>query len=99
MMLRTDLRSARPAITDRYAPIVLYGTRWCAASQMLRRHLDRLGVPYIYRDMERDPEAARQVRWWTGGYFSHPTVQIGGDILVEPRPEEVEWALARNGVI
>jgi mycoredoxin len=44
---------------------------------------------YVYRDMELDPNAANQVRWWTGGYFSHPTVQIGGDILVEPRPEEL----------
>jgi mycoredoxin len=98
-MFRTDLRSARPALTDRYAPVVVYGTAWCAASQRVRRQLDRLGVPYIYRDMERDPQAAQQVRWWTGGYFSHPTVQIGGDILVEPRPDELEWALVRGGVV
>ena len=27
------------------APVTVYGTTWCAASQMVRRHLDRLGVP------------------------------------------------------
>lgn len=97
-MFRTDLHSRRPALTDRHASVVVYGTTWCAASQRLRRQLDRLGIPYYYRDMERDPAAAQQVRWWTGGYFSHPTVQIGGEVLVEPRPDELEWALARHGV-
>jgi hypothetical protein len=27
------------------APVVVYGTRWCGASQMVRRYLDRLGIP------------------------------------------------------
>jgi mycoredoxin len=95
-MLRTDLRSARPALSDREAPVEVYGTAWCAATQMVRRHLDRLGISYVYHDLERDPVAASQVRWWTGGYFSHPTVQIGGDILVEPRLDELDSALARH---
>jgi mycoredoxin len=95
-MFRTDLRAARPAISDREAPVEVYGTSWCAATQMVRRHLDRLGIPYFYHDMERDPAAAQQVRWWTGGYFSHPTVQIGGNILVEPRLDELDLALARH---
>ena len=57
---------------------------------MVRRHLDRLGVPYIFRDMELDLAAARQVQWWTGGSFSHPTVQIGGQILMEPSLDELD---------
>lgn len=80
-------------------PIVVYGTKWCAASQMVRRYLDRLGIPYSYRDMEYDPNAARQVRWWTGGSFTHPTVQIGGQILVEPSLDELNWILTRFGIL
>ncbi len=99
-MFQTYTRAPRTYVTDRtYAPVVVYGTSWCAASQMVRRYLDRLGIPYIYRDMEYDPAAANRVRWWTGGYFSHPTVQIGGDILVEPSMGELQWALAQNGLI
>lgn len=78
-------------------PVTVYGTRWCAATQGVRRFLDRNTIPYTYRDIESDPNAARQVRWWTGGYESHPTVQVGGDILVEPSIEELRYALARNG--
>ncbi len=80
-------------------PVSVYGTSWCAATQIVRRYLDRHGIPYIYRDMESDPHAANQVRWWTGGYASHPIVQIGGAILVEPSTIELQTALAENGLI
>jgi mycoredoxin len=66
---------------------------------MVRRHLDRLGIPYRYVDLETDPEAAAEVRWLTGGYLSHPTVSIGGDVLVEPTLGELDWALEHAGLI
>jgi mycoredoxin len=55
-------------------------------------------VPYEYVDLELHPEATAQLRWWTGGYASHPTVYIGGEVLVEPTMSELSWALARSGV-
>lgn len=79
-------------------PILVYGTRWCAATQTVRRHLERLGVPYTYVDLEDDPGAVQQLRWWTGGYASHPTVYVGGEVLVEPTLGELNWALSRSGV-
>lgn len=88
------LRQAPPTV-----PVVVYGTRWCAATQMVRRYLDRLGVPYRYVDLDMSPDARAQLRWWTGGMVSHPTVYIGGEVLVEPSPHELQWALARGGVL
>ncbi|HEX2220845.1 MAG TPA: glutaredoxin family protein [Gemmatimonadales bacterium] len=85
--------SAPPAV-----PVVVYGTRWCAQSQMVRRYLDRLGVPYDYVDLEANPAAAAQLRWLTGGTVSHPTVSVGGELLVEPTLRELEWALVENGL-
>ena len=79
--------------------VVVYGTRWCAATQYVLRFLDRENVPYTFRDMDRDSEAADQVRWWTGGYLSHPTVQIGSDILVEPLSNEIQSALEKNNLV
>lgn len=80
-------------------PVVVYGTQWCAATQMARRYLERLGIPYVFRDMDHDPEAENQVRWWTGGYASHPTIQVGSNILVEPSTSELQWALTQNGLV
>lgn len=79
------------------APIQLFGKRWCAHTQMLRRQFDRLGVPYLYRDMERDVQAAAQVRWWTGMEVN-PVLYIDGEVLVEPSMNEVNWALRRHAV-
>src|SRR5579884_3985875 len=80
-------------------PVTVYGTSWCAASQMVRRYLDRLGVPYRYVDLEWDPNAAQRLRWLTGGYASHPTVAVGGEVLVEPTLGELEWALSAAGAV
>jgi mycoredoxin len=73
-------------------PLQLYGRRWCAHTQMLRRYLDRLEVPYIYHDMDREPAALAQVRWWTG-MDVNPVLYIDGMILVEPSLGEVNQAL------
>src|SRR3981189_3000457 len=83
----------------RTAPGPVSGIRWCPMSQMVRRHLDRLGIPYRYIDLETDPEAAAQVRWLTGGYLSHPTVRVAGEVLVEPNLAELDWALDGAGLI
>ena len=69
-----------------HIPVVVYGTRWCAATQLVRRHLERLGVPYEYVDLEQDPAAVAQLRWWTGGFSNHPTVYVGGEVLVRRQP-------------
>jgi mycoredoxin len=79
--------------------VVVYGTRWCAATQYVRRYLDRKEVEHVFRDIDRDQEAADQVRWWTGGYLSHPTVKISSDILVEPLSNEIQAALEKNNLV
>ncbi len=77
----------------------VFGTRWCAATQYVRRYLDRKDVAHAFRDIDRDQEAADQVRWWTGGYLSHPTVKISSDILVEPLSNEIQAALEKNNLV
>ena len=89
---------SRPAYSRRLAPsavpIVVYGTRWCAQTQQVRRYLDQQGVPYTYLDLERDPGAGERLRWYISGFASHPTIYIGGKVLVQPSIGELEWALA-----
>jgi mycoredoxin len=80
-------------------PVTVFGTTWCAQTQMVRRFLDRSGIPYSFRDMDSDSAAAEQVRWWTGGYASHPTVQVSGEVLVEPSIAELQEELASKGLL
>ncbi len=84
---------------QRTAPVTVYGTTWCAQTQMVRRFLERYGIPYVFRDMDSDAAATNQVRWWTGGNASHPTIQVGGDILIEPSIDELQWELEEKGLL
>jgi mycoredoxin len=97
-MFGSFTRGNRPPARGSIGPVMVYGTEWCAATQMVRRYLERMGVPYTFHDMDADPAAARRVEWWTGGYRSHPTVQVGGDLLVEPSTSELHQALVYNGL-
>ena len=39
------------------------------------------------------------VRWWSGGRASHPTVLVGGSILIEPTLDELDWVLNEVGLL
>lgn len=80
------------------APVIVYGRRWCAISQMTRRQLERLGVPYDYVDLDRHPEAESRLSWITGGRVHSPVVYVGGEVLVQPSSSELRWALSRSGL-
>lgn len=80
-------------------PLTVYGRRWCGISQMIRRYLDRLGVPYEYVDMDENPDVESQLSWLTGGRVRSPTIRLGDQLLVQPSTRELAQALARHGVI
>jgi mycoredoxin len=79
-------------------PVVVYGNRWCGITQLVRRYLDRAGVPYDYIDLDRNPEAARRLQWAAGGRLRNPVVYVGGEWLVQPSLSDLQWALARSGL-
>lgn len=95
---RTHGRAYGRAAAPHRIPVVVYGTGWCAMTMIVRRMLERHGIPYRYVDLERDPRAARELQWLTGGSLSHPTVAIGGDVLVEPTARELAWYLRQRGL-
>jgi len=95
----TDNSQVNPNQSSPDQQVVVFGTRWCAATQYVRRYLDRHNVSHTFRDLDRDSEAAEQVRFWTGGYLSHPTVKIHLDVLVEPLSNEIQSALEKNKLV
>ena len=95
-----DSTATNPArMGARQVPVVVFGTTWCAATQMVRRNLERLRIAYQFRDMDEDHDAEKQVKWWTGGYASHPTILVGDDILVEPTTSELKDVLVERGLL
>ena len=76
--------------------ITVYGRPGCAISQMIRRWLDRRRIPYRYVDVDSNPEVRQRLAWQTGGRVRSPTVDIDGEVLVQPTIQELEWALRRS---
>jgi mycoredoxin len=95
----TSLSSPSGAGRRSTVPVVVYGRRWCAISQMVRRYLDRIGVPYEYVDLDAHPEVEARLGWLTGGRVHSPVVSVGGDLLVRPSIRELELTLRRRGAL
>jgi glutaredoxin len=66
--------------------VVVYKTDWCGVCKQLTAYLDRKGVKYVAKDIEKDPAAAAEMRAKaekkgvkTG---SVPIVDVRGELMV-----------------
>lgn len=65
--------------------IKLYGTNWCGDCRRARHVFDKLKIPYIYIDIDKDQEGKQFVIETNNGNRSVPTIVFpDGSILVEP---------------
>lgn len=77
------------------APVTVFWRPMCGYCEVLKRQLDRRGIPYETVDIWAERHQAEVVRAATGGDEIVPTVRVGGDtFLVNPSVDEVEAALA-----
>lgn len=44
------------------APVVVYGATWCGACNATRAHLKKRGVPFVDKDIEKDPLAREEMQ-------------------------------------
>jgi mycoredoxin len=74
-----------------YPQITIYTRPWCGSVMVVKRWLDRKGIPYTEIDITRDQEAARHVEALNGGNQSVPTILFDGEYVAsEPRVSELE---------
>jgi glutaredoxin len=72
-------------IGTREAPVIVYKTSWCGVCKQLESYLDKKGVEYVAKDIEKDRTAAaelqakaKQAGVPTG---SVPMIDVGGKLL------------------
>jgi glutaredoxin len=77
--------------------VVIYGAEWCSACHDAARYMRRKGIPYVEKDIEKDPVAAREMeeklakhRMRSG---SIPVIDVRGTVMVGFDPEQIEAAL------
>jgi glutaredoxin len=70
------MSTATPSIT-------IYSTSWCAFCHTEMQWLDKLGIPYIAKDVEADKEAYEELIEKNGGsYTGVPVTDIAGDVIL-----------------
>ena len=60
--------------------ITVYGATWCAFCHAAKDYLDKLGIPYLDKDVEQDPSAGREAVE-KSGQRGIPVIDIAGDII------------------
>ncbi|MDD5037992.1 MAG: glutaredoxin domain-containing protein [Dehalococcoidales bacterium] len=74
--------------------VCVYGTSWCPDTRRSRKCLERLGVKFVWLDIEKDKDACAFVERVNKGNRSVPTIVLPDDsILVEPSDTELEKKL------
>lgn len=61
-------------------------------------HLDRIGVPYEYIDIDKNTPGRQWVASQNGGKEKKPTLDINGQVLTEPSNRELDAALEAQGI-
>ena len=77
----------------------VYGAGWCEDTQATREHLDHLGVPYQYIDVDDDLEAKEWVKRQNDGKQKTPTVKVGDLVMSEPSNGQLDTALKTRGLV
>jgi glutaredoxin len=90
-------QSAAAAKPSTRTVVIIYGAEWCGACHDAARYLRRKGVPYVEKDIEKEPEAAREMqqklasRGLRGG--SIPVIDVRGKVMVGFDPGQIDAAL------
>ena len=63
--------------------VTIYSTTWCAFCHTEAQWLDKLGVPFVMKDIEVDKVAYEELMGKLGGNFMGvPVTDIAGDIVL-----------------
>jgi mycoredoxin len=76
--------------------VTMYSTTWCGYCRRLKRQMDEAGIPYEEIDVDQDHGFDGAIMEASGGYRVVPTLNVGGELLVNPTIQEVRRALSTN---
>jgi glutaredoxin len=90
---RTAFRDWQPEFNPNRTAITLYSAPGCSACGRAKAHLERLGVAYELRDIQRDPRAKSEVRAILGRVVV-PLLQVGNRYVSGYLPREYDRVAA-----
>ena len=79
--------------------VKVYGADWCSMTTNTLAHLEQVGVPFDYIDVEADGKASQWVKDQNDGKEKKPTLDLGGRVLTAPSNRELDSALREAGLL
>jgi glutaredoxin len=73
--------------------LTVYGADWCEDTRRSRRLLRRLGVPHAYVNIDEDLGGLERAKALNEGRRRTPTIDLEGEVLVEPENDALTRAL------
>jgi glutaredoxin len=90
----TDPGTSKPSTLS---TIIIYGAEWCGACHEAASYLKRKGIPFIEKDVEKDPGAAREMQDKLAKNGLHsgsiPVIDVRGKVMVGFNAAEIDGAL------
>lgn len=75
--------------------IIIYSADWCAYCHAAKEYLDKLGVKFTERNVEKDPKYAQEAVD-KSNQMGIPVLDIGGTIIVGFDRPKIDDALKNN---
>lgn len=77
--------------------VIIYSAVWCAFCHAAKDYMDKLGVKYEDKDVEKDPQAMQE-SVQKSGQMGIPVIDINGTIIVGFDRPRIDAALAANSL-
>ncbi len=80
--------------------VTIYSTTWCAFCKTEEQWLNRLGVPFVVKDIEADETANNELLEKLGGDFRGvPVTDVAGDMILGFDRPKLQAALEKNQLV
>lgn len=93
--------SQTPSPSGAQADVIIYGASWCGACRSAAAYLRQRGIPFVERDIERDPAARSEMQAKARAAGVRPTgipvIDVRGTILTGFDPSAIDRLLAPRG--
>lgn len=81
------------------AKITIYSTTWCAFCKTEKQYLDKLGIPFVEKDIETDEAAYKELMEKSGGNFRGvPVTDIAGDLVLGFDRQKIDSLIQAKGL-
>jgi glutaredoxin len=79
--------------------VIIYSTTWCAFCHTEAQWLDKLGIPYVKKDIEEDKEAYEELITKLGGNFQGvPVTDVAGDLILGFDRPKIDAAIKAHNI-